>query len=750
MVEARGLRRFASAEAFAGIAAKLPGCVAKNQKTLFIGSRMRHSIARYVLTGLTAIFLLVAVIIIFVAVFDWNLARPYINREVSSLTGRDFAIQGDLKVHFRQGLRTEHGWRRYVPRPEISAGDVHLSNPSWSTAGPQMFVARRVDIALHPLDLLRKTVVLTDVVLDAPAIALERRADGSNTWTFKQNTSEPSAWSIEVQRLAFSSGTIRYVDGIIALDLQAKVASIADKVVASQARQAATAMHAETPAAPPSGAVEKFGLQFELGGTYRKAKVSGSGKAGAVMTLEQDHTVYPIQANAQLGENKIGVDGTLTDPRSLSGIDLQLTLGGSSMANLYPLTGVPLPETPPYATRGRLIGKKDGDVWNWTYQNFTGTVGSSDLAGTLQYLPRQPRPLLRGVVTSQQLRLQDLGPTVGADSNAEKQARGKAAVQPDDKALPVEQFNTDKWSAIDADVTFKGKKLVRSENIPLQDIVAELHMKDKVLSLTPLNFGMAGGNVTSNISLDGREKSINAQIKLAARHLKVRELFPTLQSMRASFGEVNADAALTGHGNSVSSMLATSNGELGAVVSEGSISKFILEAAGLNVANAVFVKVFGDKQVHLNCMASDFEVKNGRAGIRQFIVDTDDALVDVTGDIDLSRELLNLDIRPKTKGVRIFSLRTPLYAKGSFKHPDVGPYKGPLALKAGAAAALAVASPLAAVLPLVNIGNVKDADCAGALAKATQTRAAPKSEPTAAPAKPVTEGEVKKAQQEKK
>src|SRR5450830_314056 len=688
--------------------------VARSQKTLFIGSRMKHPIVRYILVGLLAIFLLVAAVVIFVATFDWNLARPVIHREVSALSGRDF----------------------------VSAGDVHLSNPAWSSAGPQMFVARQVDIALHPLALLRKTVVLTDVVLDAPAIALERRADGSNTWTFKQaNSSGPAAWSFEVQRLAFASGTIRYIDGVIDLDLQAKVSSVADKVDAVQAREAA---------AGSAGGEQKFGLQFELGGSYRKAKVSGSGKAGAVMTLEQDHTVYPLQVNARLGANKVGVDGTLTDPRALSGIDLQLTLGGSSMANLYPLTGVLLPETPPYATRGRLIGKRDGEVWNWTYQNFTGTVGSSDVAGTVQYLPRRPRPLLRGEVTSQQLRLQDLGPAVGADSNAQKQARGKAPVQPDDKALPVEQFNTAKWGALDADVTFKGKKLVRSSNIPLQDVVAELHMKDKVLSLTPLNFGLAGGSVTSNISLDGRGQLIHAQVKLAARKLKVRELFPALQSMRASFGEVNADAALTGHGNSISAMLGSSNGEAGATVSEGSVSKFILEAAGLNVANAVFVKVFGDKQVHLNCMASDFEVKDGRAGIRQFVVDTDDARVDVTGDVDLAKELLNLDVRPKTKGVRVFSLRTPLYARGSFKHPDVGPYKGPLALKAGAAVALAVASPLAALLPLVNIGNVKDADCAGALAKVAQLRAAPKSEPTAAPAKPVTSGEMKKTEQEKK
>lgn len=708
---------------------------------------------RHILTGVLALLSLVltllALAIALVLVLDWNWARPYINREVSALSGRDFAIDGDLRVEFRRGLAGEPGWRRLLPRLHISAGQVHMANPSWSSAGPQLFAARRVDLSLHPLPLLFKHAVLTEVVLDAPVVALERRADGSNTWTFKQrDPSQPSGWSLDLQRLAFNGGSIRYIDAPIDLDLQGKFASLSDKVAVTPAP--ASAANAAAGASPAG--VQQYGLQFELSGNYRKARVSGAGQAGAVMTLGQDNTTYPIKLDAQLGENKVGIDGTLTDPRALSGIDLQLTLGGSSMADLYPLTGVLLPETPAYSTRGRLIGKKQGAVWNWTYRDFTGTVGGSDLAGTAEYLPRQPRPLLRGEISSQQLRLADLGPTVGAGPAAKQQAqaRGKAQPQPDGKALPVAQFNTAKWGALDADVIFRGKKLVRSDKLPLQDVVAEIHMKDKVLSLTPLDFGLAGGNVTANISLDGRQPEIAAQIKLAARALKVREMFPTLKSMNSSFGEVNGDAALTGHGNSVSAMLASSNGTLGAVVTEGSLSKFMLEAAGLNVANAVFAKVFGDKQVHLNCLASDFEIKNGRAGIQRFLIDTDDALVDITGDIDLAQEALNLDIRPKTKGVRIFSLRTPLYARGTFTHPDVGPYKGPLALKAGAAAALALASPLAAVLPLVNIGKVEDADCAGALAKVMQVRAAPASEPTAAPAKKVTQGDVQKAQQEKK
>jgi uncharacterized protein involved in outer membrane biogenesis len=698
------------------------------------------------IVGWTVAVLLFAIValIVFILTFDWNRARPFINRKVSESTGRDFAIEGDLRVKFRQGLQTEPGWRRYVPRPVISAGNVRMSNPTWSTVGPQMATARRIDISLHLLPLLHKHVVLTDLGLETPVIALQRRADGSNTWTLHPDKKdEPSEWSVEIQRMAFADGNLRYLDDGIGLDLLAKVSSIAGAADGAPS-DSAGATGAGTPAP-----VQKFGLQFELGGSYHKAPVSGKGKAGAVLSLQDESTVYPVQADARIGDNKISVDGTLTDPRSLSGIDLKLSLAGDSMAALYPLSGVLLPETPAYATHGRLTGKKNGENWTWTYEDFKGTVGGSDLAGTLQYSPRKPRPLLRGTLASQRLRLEDLGPSVGADSNAKKVARGKTPVQPEGKALPVEQFNTDKWGALDADVKFSGKKIVRTHDIPLEDIVTEIHMKDKVLSLTPLNFGMAGGNVTSNISLDGRKKNIDAQIKMAARHLKIRELFPKLQSMQASFGEVNGDAALTGHGNSVSAMLATSNGELGAVVSEGSVSKFILELAGLNVANAVFTKVFGDKQIHLNCLASDFGVSQGKAEVRRFVLDTDDAVVDVTGDIELAEEKLNLDIRPHTKGVRIFSLRTPLYAKGTFKNPDVGPYKGPIAVKAVAAVALAAINPVAAALPLVNMGKAPDTDCAAALAKATQTRRDPKSEKTAAPAKPVTEGQAASAERKR-
>lgn len=662
---------------------------------------------------LAALLVLLVGLVIFVLTFDWNRARPYINDKVSQTIGREFAIKGDLDVRFRQGDPAERGWRRHVPRPQISAADVYVANPSWTSTGPRLASVGHIVVAMHTLPLLHKQVVITNLELDKLEVAAQRRADGSNTWTFKDNG--PSQWEVDIRRLAFREGSLRYLDDGIKLDLRAR----------------ATTINPNDAGAKDDGnkAAANYGMRFELGGTYRGAPVTGGGKTGAVLSLQDEHSTFPVQANAMLGKNKIAVEGTLTDPRSLSGIDLKLSLGGASMADLYPLTGVLLPETPPYATTGRLGGKKDGAVWNWTYRNFTGTVGASDLHGTLSYSPRKPRPLLTGALTSNQLRLADLGPTIGAESNADKAARDKKPNQPAGKALPVEQFNTAKWDALDADVKFTGKKLVRTHDIPLEDIETHIRMKNKVLTLTPLNFGMAGGNITSNITLDGGKNPIQAQIKMAARHLKIRQLFPKLQAMQASVGEVNGDAALAGTGNSVSAMLATAGGELGATVSEGSVSKFVLEAAGLNIANAVFVKLFGDKQVQLNCVASDFVVEKGLAQTRRFVVDTDEAVIDVSGTIDLANERLNLDVKPKTKGVRIISLRTPLYARGTFSNPDVGVAKGPLALKAGAAVALGIVNPLAAVVPLINPGNVEAVDCAAALRQATQVRHGSKPEP---------------------
>src|SRR5690606_22928102 len=177
-----------------------------------------------------------------------------------------------------------------------------------------------------------------------------------------------------------------------------------------------------------------------------------------------------------------------------------------------------------------------------------------------------------------------------------------------------------------------------------------------------------------------------------------------------------------GRGESIAQMLGSADGQLTAVVSRGTISHFLLEAAGLNVANMIMLKLFGDQQIVLNCMASDFGVKNGIATVRTFRLETDDTTVDMSGQINLRNETINLEVRPENKTVRIFTLRSPLYAKGTLANPDVGVEKGPLAVRAGAAVALGiVATPFAALLPLLNVGSNDETGCQSLGASSAKT-----------------------------
>ena len=99
----------------------------------------------------------------------------------------------------------------------------------------------------------------------------------------------------------------------------------------------------------------------------------------------------------------------------------------------------------------------------------------------------------------------------------------------------------------------------------------------------------------------------------------------------------------------------------------------------------------------------------------------EEAIVEATGNINLKNETLDLSIKPESLKWKFFSLRTPLYVKGSFAEPDVGLEKGPLILRAGAAVIAAVAAPVAlALVPVTVPAAQDDANCKALLAAVTK------------------------------
>ena len=462
-------------------------------------------------------------------------------------------------------------------------------------------------------------------------------------------------------------------------------------------------------AAAPSGPTYAFGLKVD--GRYKNVPINGTGKVGGVLAIENSTQPFPLQADVKAGDTRLAIVGTLTDPMHLAAIDLRLWLQGTSMSHLYQLTGITLPDTPPYATEGRLIGNFKPHASTFRYENFNGRVGGSDLGGTLAYAQSEPRPKLSGELVSNLLQFSDLAPVIGADTAASKAKRGDTTRQPPGRVLPVETFRTDRWRALDADVKFTGRKLIKSANLPITNLYTHIVLQDGVLSLEPLQFGVAGGTLATTAHLDGSGTPLKGRFTVAARHLKLKQLFPAQKVMQSALGEINGDASLSATGNSPAALAATSNGEVKALVTDGRISRLLMEAAGLNVANVVYEKLFGNRDVNINCAAIDFAATNGILDPKVFALDTDDALINVDGTISLRDESLDLKIHPHTKGFRIFSLRSPLYAKGTFKNPDVGVDAGALALRAGAMIGLGLINPFAALIPLIAPSNNKGVPC---------------------------------------
>ncbi|RKS21285.1 hypothetical protein BJ917_3218 [Pseudomonas sp. WPR_5_2] len=659
-----------------------------------------------------SLVVLLAVLVLVIVFFDWNRIKPPLNAKVSEELHRPFAINGNLAVIWRRELE-EGGWRAWVPWPHVVAEDLSLGNPDWSKT-PQMASLKRVELRISPLALLAQRVVIPRIDLTEPNAELQRLADGRANWTFKFDpkdpNAKPSSWVVDIGAIGFDKGHATLDDQNLKTQLDLLIDPLGKPIPFSDIVGEKTAKAAQEKGAAP----QDYAFALKVKGQYHGQKLTAEGKVGGLLALQDAARPFPLQAQVKIADTSIELAGTLTDPMNLGALDLRLKLAGTSLGNLYPLTGVTLPDTPPYATDGHLMAKlhePGGAVFR--YEEFNGKIGASDIHGDLSYVASQPRPKLSGSLLSNQLLFADLAPLIGADSNAKQKARGGESKQPADKVLPVEEFKTERWRDMDADVEFSGKRIVHSEKLPFNDLYTHLVLTDGVLSLEPLRFSVAGGKLDAQIRLNGRTEPLEGNAKLTARGFKLKQLFPTFEPMKTSFGELNGDADITGRGNSVATLLGSANGNLKMLINDGAISRELMELAGLNVGNYVVGKIFGDKEVKINCAAADFDIKTGLATTRLFVFDTENAIVYIDGTANMATEQLDLTITPESKGWRLISLRSPLYVRGKFIKPEAGVKAVPLMLRGAGMVALGViAAPAAGLLALVAPSSGETNQCA--------------------------------------
>src|SRR5258706_433805 len=611
---------------------------------------------------------LILLTVVVVALFDWNWLREPLARRISHATGRTFSINGDLDVHLS------------LP-PRVIANDVVLGNAPWARE-PAMAEIKRLDFRFDLLKLVGGKLAFPEVALSQPRIALEVGKDGTPNWVFDQDKSkadQPFEFP-DIRALTIDEGSATYRDPRINTDLALEVRTLAG-----------------------GDADPAMNLDIAGKGHFKGQPATLHARGGALLSLRDADHPYPIKASGTLGATKASIDGRLLDPLHLKGEQLNFTLEGGDLAQLYPIIGVPIPPTPAYKLAGFL--DHTGDVW--TLRRFKGRVGKSDLAGDFS-VDRGRRPqFIKATLVSQQLLMQDLGGFIGADRGD----RPSAAPPRSDKVLPAEPFSLEKLQAADADVTFRGEKII-TEKTPIEKMSVHLIVTNSVLKLAPLDFTVARGNLVSQIEMDGRKPRIVTRADIIAKGLDLEQMFPNSKLAAADTGTMGGRARLTGSGNSLAEMLGTANGEAALIMDGGSVSELMLRLSNLDIANSIIVMLGGDKQVPVRCMVGNFKAVDGDFTVDSLLLDTPKVNVTGSGDINFADESLKIRLVAQSKGFSLASLRGPIAITGTFKAPVVRPEMAGVIARGGLAVALgAVTAGIGALIPLLEFGQRKDSNC---------------------------------------
>ncbi len=663
-----------------------------------------------------------------VAVGEWRgwpfLAGPLqrllsdrLERRVQLSDNRDTAgapagARGDaFRVRFIGGLRL------HTTRLEVAA-------PDWSSA-PHLLRARDVDLEIGYADLWRaqrggrlRVHRLQASSLDAQ---LERAADGRTSWQLGPPPGKlPADAALEPLRLPqwgrlqVGSGLVHYRDAPLAIDVQARV------------------LLQDAAASAPAGAGQR--LQVDVTGFVRKLPVKIDAVAFGVQPWsagDVSTVPVPLALQASVGRARLSFYGTATDATQLSGLVGRYGLQGPSLAAVGDAFGVTLPTTAAFSMGGLV--RVQGDTWYTVVDD--ASIGLSHLNGAFVYEAARNPPLLAGRLGGARLMLVDLGPVVGTTAIVPADALGSGlVVKPSKgagKVLPDRPFDLPSLRKMDADVSIDiahaDLNTVYLE--PLQPLRGHLQLADAVLTLRELDTRTAQGRLKGQLALDGRSERALWTTDLRWDDVRLERWIRQPRANGAPpyvSGRLNGSATLAGQGRSTAEILANLKGQVRSELRGGSVSHLVIEAAGLDIAQSLGVLIKGDDALPVSCAVADLVADRGVLRTRVMVLDTSDSTVWIDGSLSLASEQLDLRAVVSPKDRSPLALRTPLRVEGSFSDPRLVLDKGAIGGKVAAAFALALLNPLAALIPLFDMGNADEAGRGAAGCQALIKRMPPK------------------------
>ncbi len=641
--------------------------------------------------GILAILAIAMAILI--AIWDWNWFRGPLARIASARMHREVSINGDLDVHL---------WS-WQPRATVSG--VRIADAAWNGGrnpqGQPMGSFDKITVQIRLIPLLWGDVDLRLLQFDRPNLRLFADAQGRKNWDFSDGRKSDEPMRLPpIRSFIINEGRLNFADVKRELRFNATI-----------------------------NATEQLGQAnrgFELigQGTINRQPFRMEVTGGPLLNIDRNKP-YPFNAEIRAGRTYVTAVGNVPKPFDLGQFTMATTARGPDLSDLYPLTGVALPNTPPYSLRGRL--SRDEQVWR--VDNLGGRVGDSDLSGDIKVETGKERPMLTADLRSNSLDFDDLGalfggaPAVGSGETASAEqvavARNLGAQQ---RLFPDSTLDMTRIRAIDADVRYRANT-IRDAPVDLRSGAVRVKLDDGLLRADPLRLDLPRGRVEGFVALNARKAMPVTKLDLRLSNARIEELVPvTLSGGHPLTGALAARAQLTGEGNSVHKAFANADGEVMVVAPGGEIREAFAELMGVNVVKGLGLLLKKDMDtVPLRCGVAHFRTNDGVMTANNIVLDTGPVLITGAGSVDLGDERMAFKVRGHNKKFRLVRVLLPVKAEGPIRAPKLGVEPGGAIGQGAVAVGLgALISPIAALLPFVDPGLAKDANCGALLAEAAR------------------------------
>lgn len=612
----------------------------------------------------------------------------YVNKNGSDRVGREITVENiDIDWH----------WQTL----SISISQLRIGNVEGADE-PYMVDIESIAFDIKLWKLLYGKFDLPQLEIVKPELVLERTDEQTANWQFNPVSKEnivtdmavpESRYTIpDIGQLNVSDGRVIYRDAVRGLNLDMTLDTVTG-TGGDDKGQVDIENAAEIESAPPS-----HKLQVAGSGTLQDRPFKISAEGGSVDTLRGSLKDFPLILDITMGSTAVHVSGVFDDPVKMQGIDAKLEISGNNLADLFYLTAIPLPPTPAYQITGQL--SRDGETWS--YNNFSGKVGSSDLSGNLSYDTSGERGYIKADLHSNVFDVKDLGGFIGITP---------ASPVPSDRFLPDVPLNLERLRSADMDVTLKVDTLV-APNIPLNSLDITLDLEDGLLKLDPMRLTLADGYTSGQLTLDGRNQIPSVSTDIDISRLDIKKFFTDTRFEELSGGRIGGVLQLSGQGLSLSEVMAGSNGRLIMGMNGGTLSRLLIEASDIDVAEAMPLFLGDDDVTEIRCALADFNITNGLVKSEQFLIDTTDSNVKGNITIDFLTEGIDAEIQADSKTPSLLALQAPIRITGPLKSPNVSINFVKGGLRGAAAVVLGtVLTPAAGLLPFVEAGLGKDSSC---------------------------------------